>query len=117
VLAEQALREERSRLVDRVAGAELRLLRDEVAGRHVVLERGGHEFRHVTHHQHHFLRPGLAARLHGPLHHGLACGRMHDLRQVALHARALAGGKHDRREWRLLGGVAHGALGAPRASD
>ena len=86
---------------------EIRLLREVVA----------HQLGAVADHQHRLGHTCGERRVDHPVHHGAAEDRVHDLGQVGLHARALAGGKDDGDE-SAVGGVRlvrHlGTGGAPR---
>lgn len=99
IFAQQSLFIHRARLINRVARSLLRRLHDAVARGLVIGERGLHNFRAVANHQHNFFGANLARALHNPLHHGLTSDRVHDLGQVAVHARAFARRQNNRGVW------------------
>ena len=80
----------------------------------VTLDEMAHHVRAVADDEHHGRAADGARRVHHRLHHGAAGGRMHDLRQVALHARALACGEdHDGGSGSHLGSPWGGASAGP----
>ena len=87
-----ALLEIRLRHHHRVAGAELLLLERELD----VLDAGEfrtHELRAVADHEHDLGRARRTRGVHHPVHHRAPHHGVHHLREVGLHARALAGGE------------------------
>lgn len=94
-----------ARLIDRMARAELRRLRDELdfAARCEVL---ANHFLLMTHHQNHAPRTRTNNSIDDPLDERLSKGRMHDLRQVTVHARSLAGREnHGGGRLKTMGGI------------
>ena len=91
------VRKNAARLIDRMTGSELLRLRGEgdVA---IVREDTPDVLSAVANHKHDRARADLATCLHDPLHHGPTSHGMHDLRKIAVHALALAGGENDRSE-------------------